>query len=136
MGVDGSKVYLDSCVVMYIVEQRGLALRTLEARLREANVSFHLSDLIRMECLVLPFKTGDAALLEDYRRFFDESRALWIPMGRSVFTHAARLRAEYRIKTPDALHLAAALEAGCSEFWTNDRDLGSLNDLITITVVQ
>jgi len=25
--------------------------------------------------------------------------------------------------TPDALHLAAAIDAGCDEFWTNDRRL-------------
>lgn len=136
MGLSESKVYLDSCVVMYIIENRGTALERLHARVHDVDVSFHLSDLVRMECLVLPFKTQNTPLLEDYRRFFDESKAAWIPMGRSVFTRAAQLRAEYRVKTPDALHLAAALEAGCTEFWTNDRDLSLVAPLIRIEIVQ
>jgi predicted nucleic acid-binding protein len=27
------------------------------------------------------------------------------------------------LKTPDALHLAIAIHANCSEFWTNDKKL-------------
>ncbi len=33
------------------------------------------------------------------------------------------LRARNGIQTPDALHLAAAIEGGCQEFWTNDKRL-------------
>jgi predicted nucleic acid-binding protein len=43
-----------------------------------------------------------------------------------VFTDlnlATDLRAQYRLKTPDALHLAAAITAGCDEFWTNEHRL-------------
>jgi predicted nucleic acid-binding protein len=38
-----------------------------------------------------------------------------------VFLLAAQLRAASRaLKTPDAIHLAAAIHHGCDEFWTND----------------
>ncbi len=30
------------------------------------------------------------------------------------------VRVRHRVKTPDALHLAAAINAGCDQFWTND----------------
>ena len=40
------------------------------------------------------------------------------------------------IKTSDALHLAAALESGCSEFWTNDLRLPSaIEEKIRIRVL-
>ena len=45
------------------------------------------------------------------------------PLDRKVFDLAARFRVENRLKTPDALHLAAATVAGCDAFWTNDRRL-------------
>ena len=46
-----------------------------------------------------------------------------IDLNRLVFELATRLRAESQLKTPDALHLAAAIFAGCREFWTNDKQL-------------
>lgn len=34
--------------------------------------------------------------------------------------------AKHQLKTPDALHLAAALYAACDEFWTEDKQLKTL----------
>ncbi len=45
-----------------------------------------------------------------------------------VIDLASRLRIDHRIKTPDALHLAAALVAGCAQFWTNDAHLAKAAD--------
>ena len=44
-------------------------------------------------------------------------------MNRDVFDMATKLRADSSLKTPDALHLATAILAGCSQFWTNDKKL-------------
>ncbi|WP_091334734.1 PIN domain-containing protein [Allochromatium warmingii] len=51
------------------------------------------------------------------------SRYRALELNRYVFEHATELRAQHRLATPDALHLAAAIDAGCEEFWTNDRRL-------------
>lgn len=71
-----------------------------------------------MECRVGAYQLGDAELLRRYDDFF--ARTTMFSMTAAVFDRAAELRARHRIKTPDALHLAAALEHGCDEFWTND----------------
>ena len=42
---------------------------------------------------------------------------------------AAQLRAAYRVRTPDALQLAAALSYRCASFVTNDRDLPEMPGL-------
>lgn len=44
----------------------------------------------------------------------------FVPLNKAVFDLATELRAQHGLKTPDALHLAAAISAGCDEFWTND----------------
>nr|WP_052166388.1 PIN domain-containing protein [Methylobacter tundripaludum] len=44
-------------------------------------------------------------------------------LNRAVFDLASVLSAESNLKTPDALHLAAAIQAGCDEFCTNDKQL-------------
>ena len=43
-----------------------------------------------------------------------------LPVSLSVLEEAARLRAAHNLKTPDAIHAATALAAGCSLFVTND----------------
>ena len=41
----------------------------------------------------------------------------------ATFDMATELRARYGLKTPDALHLAAAIASDCEELWTNDQRL-------------
>lgn len=48
-----------------------------------------------------------------------------LPVTTAVFDRAAELRAHHNIRTPDAIHLAAALIHGCDEFWTNDDRLSA-----------
>ena len=43
-----------------------------------------------------------------------------IPTTRQLWEEAARLRATTGLKTPDALHAAAAQHARCTLFITND----------------
>jgi predicted nucleic acid-binding protein len=57
--------------------------------------------------------------LDKYRQWFGKVEVL--PISREAFRQAARLRADFTgLKTPDAIHLVAALHHGCDEFWTND----------------
>jgi uncharacterized protein len=109
--------YVDSCIVIYVVEQ-GLDLPPLED---EDNLA--VSDLVLLEGLVGPLAAANKRAETDIRRFLE--LCLTLPLGSAVFERAARLRAQHRIKTPDAIHLAAAVEHGCDEFWTNDRRLAN-----------
>jgi predicted nucleic acid-binding protein len=44
----------------------------------------------------------------------------WIPPDLETADLAARLRADYRLRTPDALQAAAAIQADATGFVTND----------------
>jgi uncharacterized protein len=59
--------------------------------------------------------------LQNFDRFFAACEI--IALNRAVFDQATLLRAQSHLKTPDALHLAAAIHAGCQEFWTDDKQL-------------
>jgi predicted nucleic acid-binding protein len=93
-----------------------------------------VSHLVRLECRVLPLRNDDANLVRRFDIAFDAAE--FVPMPPEVFDLAAELRARNRIKTPDALHLAAAIHNGCDEFWTNDDRLASLNDRIAMRVFR
>ncbi len=111
-------IYLDSCLLVYLVESRTRA-DVVRARMSAAEEAhFAISPLVAMECLVGPSRSEDEALRLRYERVLDPMTVL--TMGVAVFERAARLRATHRLGTPDALHLATALEHGCDELWTDD----------------
>jgi predicted nucleic acid-binding protein len=64
---------------------------------------------------------GNIALIADYEIYLADQ--LWLTIGDVEFDRALALWACHKIKTPDALHLATAMQHGCVEFWTNDERL-------------
>jgi predicted nucleic acid-binding protein len=122
-----SKVYLDACAAIFFVERHPQHFDLLMQRLFLPSgalaVQVVLSELLRMECRLKPLRENDQPLLERYDAFFGTAGHLWAALDRGVFDLATRLRAEHRLKTPDALHLAAALQSGCDELWTHDSRL-------------
>src|SRR5262245_44142924 len=79
-----------------------------------------ISDLTRLECQVGPLLSGNTVLLSQFTTFFQSPDVRVLPLTAAVCDRAAALRAKSRFKTPDAIHLAAAIEHGCGRFLTND----------------
>jgi predicted nucleic acid-binding protein len=123
-------LYLDSNIVIYTVEQNpvlGPKARTRLATARTTGETLTISDLTRMECLVGPLKSGDAAVEADFHTFFGVTTVVAITAG--VCDRAARIRATHNFKPIDALQLAAAVVHGANVFLTADAHLGSFTDL-------
>jgi predicted nucleic acid-binding protein len=128
MGLEPKRVYFDSCIVIYAVEEHPAFGSLIEARLAsEANdgLIIQVSDLTEIECLVMPLRKANQALLEKFRQWFEKVAVLSIE--RKVFREAAQLRANFAgLKTPDAIHLAMALHHKVDAIWTNDDRLSSI----------
>lgn len=128
-------IYLDSCILIYAVEddgERGPLAR--QALADHADDELVVSPLVVMECLTGPLKRGDLALVDYYR---DTLAAVGrTPFDEEVFVRAAELRARHAISTPDSLHLAAAQKAGCSALWTNDRRLERAAHGLAVAIVE
>ncbi len=122
-----TRIYWDSCAVIYRVENVTPWARTIERWLGAltSDVGVCVTDLTRMECRLAPLRTGNDELLQRYDDFFARQELVVAELTRSVFDLATQLRARHRLRTPDALHLAAAIEAGCVQFWTNDDRLAA-----------
>jgi uncharacterized protein len=126
-------VCLDANIVIYLVEQNPLWEPKVSARIaafRAAGDEVSVSDAARMECLVGPFRTGNAADLASYTAFFAAPSVRMLTITVAVWERAARIRAAHRFKALDALHLAAAVEHGCGRFLTNDAQLKSYPDIL------
>ncbi len=57
-----------------------------------------------------------------------------VTIDASVAETAAILRAKYRLRTPDALQISAALTTGCQAFLTNDKDLRRVTELRVLVI--
>jgi predicted nucleic acid-binding protein len=116
-------VYLDTNPVIYSVEKHPVywpLLQPLWQAARGKTIEIVGSDLVLMETLVGPLKSGDTVLANTYEQLFQQAQTCLIPITKPILREAARLRATTKLKTPDALHAATALEAGCVLFVTND----------------
>jgi uncharacterized protein len=121
-------ICLDANCVIYLIEKNPLWGPKVVARLAAAHMvgdSVATSDLARSESLIGPLISGDVALLSDYHRFFSSAAVQMLPLTAAVCERAAEVRVAslMKIKLPDALHLAAAIEHGCGRFLTNDAQL-------------
>jgi uncharacterized protein len=115
-------IYLDSCLVIYAVEEKkewSERSRAAIAAMREHG--FAVSPLVKLECLVGPFKHRDQDLESRFLAVFASFETLEI--SETVYFRASELRARFGLKTPDALHLACAQHHRCEALWTNDNRL-------------
>lgn len=110
------KIYLDSCMVIGLIEGTAKQRQVLKQHL--FNHYLFSSELVRLEARVLALRENNQLALTQYDSFFDACEM--VNLDRSVFEYATTLRVEKQLKTPDALHLASVMIANCDEFWTND----------------
>jgi predicted nucleic acid-binding protein len=134
MGLNHS-IYLDSCVAIYLVEEHPVYATHIEQMLATSDgATLCHSPLVELESLVLPLRQRQDALIRKFHRFFLASKRL--SMTDDVFALATELRARHGLKTPDALHLAAAIHHGCNALWTNDNRLALAAPGVAINVLH
>jgi predicted nucleic acid-binding protein len=128
-------IYLDSCIVVYAIEDDGARGDAVRRRLAEAaDDVVAISPLVTLECLVGPLREENLGLHDHYVRAFQQFRLL--PLEPEHYVRAAELRARYGIRTPDALHLAAAQLYGCDQLWTNDNRLSSAAGGLSVVITD
>lgn len=108
-------VFLDSCALIYWFENvepwRGRVVETLRSLRRQAGprAQLGISRLAVLECLVKPVRDGNQDLEDRYRQFFASDDLQVVELNPAVVERALNLRADYRLKTADALQAASAL---------------------------
>ena len=124
----GQKVAVDTMVFIYAFEEHAAYLPLIKpffTAVEKGEMEAVTSTITLAECLVQPYKKKDMALAVRYRVLFRNFPNLSvIPVTDDIAERTALLRANYRLKTPDAIQLATALVSGSSLFLTNDEALG------------
>ena len=97
--------------------------------MRAATDRIVVSDLVHLECRVVPVRVGDGRRLALFDQFFAQTDVEKAPLTTAVFDRATDIRARHGFKTFDAINLAAAVEYGCHRFLTNDAKLARFPDI-------
>lgn len=82
------------------------------------------------EVLVMPLEKRQENYQREYRAMLLKTRSIkTVPVTVAIAEQAAELRAKYRLRTPDAIHVATALVLKCDAFLTNDLALKRVTEL-------
>ena len=126
-------VGLDTSPFIYFVERNSLyvdIMREIFTRLTNGDFRACSSVITLTEVLVQPLRQNNQILTGEYRNLlYNGINFRLLPINSSIAETAARLRAQYNLRTPDALQIAAALENGCDAFLCNDKNLKRITEL-------
>ena len=126
----GAVVMVDTAPFIYVLESHpqfaGGFLGLFEAAAK-GDLAIALSTITLAEILTGPFKAGQTALAKRYEKSLLHYTV--VPVSTPIAALAAQLRAQYRLKLPDAIQLATALDIGAAAFVTHDRDFSNVTGL-------
>lgn len=125
------RVLVDSAPIIYFLEgHHEFATRfdALFARAESGNYELVISTVTLIEVLTGPLRQGDEKLAHAYRQALT-SPPTWIvaDLTPEIAHRAARIRGETRLRVPDAVQVATALELSCGALITHDRDFAALD---------
>ena len=133
----GGVVYVDANALIYSVERvepyHGL-LAPMWEEARAGRFTLASSELVALEILIRPLRDGNTRLESLFRSILASAEMDLVPATLATWEDAARIRANTGLATPDALHAATALSAGCAAFITNDTDFRRVEGLPVVVL--
>ncbi|MDX1416792.1 MAG: PIN domain-containing protein [Candidatus Promineifilaceae bacterium] len=88
------------------------------------------STITLLEVLVLPLRLGKTDLVAKYREIIlDTNNLVIVDVIPDIAEGAARLRASYNLRTPDAIQIATTMFMGSTTLITNDKELRRVKDI-------
>jgi len=146
------RVYLDTCVFVNVFTA---GRHDPEFRLSRSNAVITKSDmgefqlvestLVIAETLGAPNMRGDHIskklryqALTQGRRFFAQrhSSIRWVELDRRLAERASQFATDLQLTGPDAVHLASAVQAGCSKLMSWDHDLLKIKACEGVAIVE
>jgi len=135
-----SVIGLDTAIFIYHFEENPAYLpltRELLSSIERGERKGLTSTITLMEIIVKPLAMKQIDVARKYEAMLVNFPNLeMIDLDRDVIRQAARLRAEYRIRPPDALQAGASLLYGAEAFITNDSSLKRLQGKMEVIILD
>lgn len=127
------KIGLDICIFIYELEENRQYIEMVHPIFRwleESSSSATTSAITMLELLVHPYRRADIDTVNKFFALLSTYPNLhWVELTLPVADTAARMRAEFNLKTPDAIQAASALALQATGFISNDPAFKRLQNL-------
>ena len=135
-----AKIALDTVIFIYFLEQHPVYFETVKElfrRIETDKLTAVMSSLVFTELLVPAYRADDITTVNTLSRLLiNFPNIKTVPVSNEISIEAARLRAIFGMRTPDAIHAATALKMDADAIITNDKDFLKLREHIDIILLD
>jgi len=128
-----ARVYVDTNLFIYYFENNPQFVEKIDNFFKESiekNVVLICSELLYLELLVVPFKDKNNKAISLYENIENYIPNLnLIPITKEILVSASKIRANYKYKPPDSIHLSTAKAEKCQTYYGSDKNLKSFKDV-------
>ena len=133
-----SRIALDTSIFIYQLEANPrytLLTDRVFAWLEQPDHTAVTSTITMTELLVQPYRVSNEHQVDEFYALLSTYPNLdWIAPDLAIADHAARLRAEHGLRTPDALQAATAFQSQATGLITNDSFFERVKDFETMVL--
>jgi predicted nucleic acid-binding protein len=135
---DGALVTLDSAPIIYYLQDHprfAQRFSTLFDAVAEGKIFLNVSTITLAEVMAGPLSADNEILAAQYREVLCHSPG-WqtVSVDENIAAEAARLRARYRLRLPDAIQVATAIVTRSWALVTHDSALTKVKDIRVLGV--
>ncbi|MBU1055797.1 MAG: PIN domain-containing protein [Proteobacteria bacterium] len=133
----GKTVGLDTAPLIYFIEENPAYIETVKLffeAMDRGDLLVVTSTVTLLEVLVHPLRSNNRELATEYRDILLNSKLMTMEVSNAIAEQSAQLRATHNIRTPDAIQISAALDAGATHFFTNDVRLPDIPSIQIISL--
>ncbi len=129
------RTFIDAGVLIYAARSQGeMAEKALQV-LEDENREFTSSIFLKLEVLPKAIYNQKSLEVKFYEAYFDEV-SYWANDLNVIIEKAYQQSSQFGIGAMDALHIAAALSVGATEFITNEKPEKSIHRTQSIKVIS
>ncbi len=132
----GKKIYLDANIFIYVVEHiapYNQLLYGLFEQVDAGNIIACTSALTLSEVLVKPFVDKNTEMIDIYQDLLLNNCIILEEVSQQILIQAAKHRAKFGGKLPDAIHLMTSKQLMTDFFLTNDKAIKSNIKLLQLS---
>ena len=129
------RTFIDAGVLIYAARSQGEVAERAFQILEDKNREFASSIFLKLEVLPKAIYNQQSSEVKFYETFFDEV-SYWATDLDSIIEEAYKESNQFGLGAMDALHIAAAVSVGATEFITNEKSEKSIHRTSSIKVIS
>lgn len=131
-------VYIDTSIYIYFFEDNsifGSLAEDIFSQIIDKQIIVYSSEILFTELLVTPIKEKNKPLIQLYENLNSVLPTLnSVSVSHDISVSAANLRATFGLRTPDAIHLATAMDQKAEAFIHSDNIFSKVKEIKTLDV--